>query len=291
MRARVAQLGPAFAGEPARVQVFFEREVPEAAFGLTVREYKDFWGRGRDKVLRKTYPHAPLRMEASLAVLEGRGDVLAQRFFAQRGQHPLHDFELITTFPFSLLEKGRDLPAATEIVVRPRRVPAPAELADPRGFVPEGDEAPDRGAGLEIYGLREREDRDALSRLHALRSLTLDRDVVLETAGVIRPTTWIGIANQRGASPLAFEHTLALAQAIIGAWSDAGWAVGVATLGWTARPSGTDIEATLDKLATLDLVAGSADGVAALWLVPQGASTDVKGRAVHVAPDGAWSLA
>lgn len=275
-------VAPAYAGEPARLQVVFRRPGARAgdtpAYGLRVieRTSRSLWSflRARPR---------PELLDVTLMILEGEsGSRLGVRTFNSRGPAVLGPAELTTRYPFALLEKLRDLDLTLDLLVRPRRIPVPAELADPRGLAADGEESARRGVGLEVYGLREREDRDGESRLHALRSLSLGRDVVIETSGIERPIAWLGVANVEGADPAAFEHALELAQATLTSWEERGFAPGLATAERAFEPASTGLPVLLDALAGATLCPRyeRVEGRAALWIVPQGATPPPGARAI-----------
>ncbi|MCK6551953.1 hypothetical protein L6R52_39345 [Myxococcota bacterium] len=279
----VRPVSSAHAGEPTRLLVTFSRpkwvEGGTPAYGLRMleRERRTLWMYLRDK-------EHPDLLDVTLPLLEGRSaQRLGTRRFERRGRAKLGYTELMTRYPFGLLTKLRDADVDVDVVVRPRRIDAPAELIDPRGLASDGDDSLRRGQGLELYGLREREERDALHRIHALRSLSLGRDVVVETAGIDRPIAWLGIANVEGASPEAFERTLEIAQALLTAWDERGFAVGLVAMGRSFEPGESSLGALLDALALLE--PGALDvhlpsPGRALWLVPVGAEAPAGARAI-----------
>ena len=285
--ADLRSLGDVHAAEATRLMVWVRRPLVRAQyplFGIRVRER-------RSRRERKQSPG----IDTTLPLIDGassRG--FATRTFPRRGRVRLSAFEVVTTYPFGLLAKAKDLSTECTVVVRPRRVEVPAALAEPGGSAIGGRSAASRGQGQDIYGLREWQERDPVHRIHALRSATLDRDVVVETEAMRKPTAWLGIANVAGANAEAFERTLEIAVATVARWEEAGYAVGVrtATAAWT--PGAADPSEVLDGLSQLEIerVSASDDGQS-LWLVPEGASPpdDADARVVRVARDGSARFA
>ncbi len=261
-----------YRGEPTRLVVEFSRPTKRdfrPAYGLRIRERP----KGLSLLRFAAGPQDGGKLDVTLAVLDKERVMrVGERTFEYRGKAKLLPCELITQFPFALLNKSRDIDADVDILVRPRRVPVPEALVDPRGVAPDGDNAVTRGAGVEVYGLREREDRDSLLRVHGLRSLALGKEVVLETAGVERPMAWLGVVNQLGGDDEAFERTLEVASATLTEWVTRGYAVGLVTLDGRFFPDETSTERMLDILALLEPVdhvdVKNPEGV--FWLMPKG---------------------
>lgn len=287
VKASLRTVGPAYAGEPARLEVRYRRHPALGdAFALQVRElvpgvWRPFGRR----------PAAPEIVDAFLPVLEaGQGRATCARIFTRRGPARVATCELITRFPFGLLYKCRDVPVELDVLVRPRRVSVPRSLEDPRQSAGEGDHAERRGVGFEIHGLRERQDWDELRRVHALRSLALGREVVLETSEPERPTAWLGVAATPSADPEALERALEVASAVLTAWEGQGYAVGLALPEATYLPGELSLDGLLDALAALEPGAvepRDARRWPGLWLVPRGAEAPANGAlVVDVDPQG-----
>ncbi len=261
----------AYVGEPCHLEVRYRRPPKLApAFGLRVRELK----RGRYRVWGAR-PAAPDIVDAFLPVLDkGSARVTCRRRFTTRGLAQLSRCELTTRFPFGLLNKARDVAVHLDVVVRPRRIAVPSVLEDPHQNLGEGDRSNRRGLGTEIYGLRERQEWDEAHRVHALRSMALGRDVVLETSQVERPTAWLGVAATVSAEPEALERALEVASAALVAWQAQGFAVGLALPGLVHPPGDVNVEGLLDALAAVEPQEFStehAKNLPSLWLVPTGA--------------------
>ncbi len=283
----VRPLDAVYVDRPAPLDIIFTRpagrvsELP--SFGLIVRESpQGVWPPWRSKTLT-----SPAILDAQLAVLEGRqGRTVGYRSFAERGRAGLGDCELVTTYPFALLNKARDLSVSLEVIVRPRRVPCPSTLADPRGLQIDGDSQDKKGMGLEVYGLRERQPWDAQHRVHALRTLSLGKEVVLELAGAERPAAWLGVAHGPDTDAGAWERALEIAQATLLEWERRGFAPGL-TVGATRLAPGTSsLDGLFDALALAEAEPAATEGPG-LWLVPVGTKRPSGGaRSVEVDAEG-----
>ena len=276
---------PVYRHESAALEVEFVRPKKVSktpAFGITVRESPQ----GVWPPWRPSHLASPNILDAQLAVLDGhQSRVVGHRRFEARGWARLGACELVTTYPFALLNKARDIDVDLEVLVRPKRVQCPAQLGDPRALQIAGDAKDKSGQGLEVYGLRERQMWDSAFRVHALRSLALRKDVVLELAGAERPAAWLGVAAGPDVDPEAWEHALEVAQAVITEWDRRGYAVGLSVAD-ERLPPGTSVDALLDSLARAELGTSTAAGPG-LWLVPAGASPPKPGKTVAVRRDGA----
>lgn len=277
-----------FAGEVSTILVTVHRRRFRAGkgpiFDIRLRER---W------MTRERKPEPKERLEGRVAVIDGQeGTVLAERYFPRRGVVTLWPLELLTRYPLSLLTKAKDLEGTTTVLVRPRRVEVPAELLTPSGRAIEGERSVRSGLGIDVFGLREREERDSVYRIHAMRSLSVGRDVVVETEALERPVAWLGVWNWPGAHPEAFERALELAQAALSAWDERGFVAGLATVGrrFGAEQSGTG--AALDALANLQLDAPRGAPTEGLWLVPEPRAGEARpvftgaAEAIFVSPDG-----
>lgn len=279
VRVTARLVSAAYAEEPARLLVGFERPAASAdipAFALRVREIS---GEGMLAYFRNMKDG----LETHLPLLEGlRAERLGSRVFSRRGRAEINRCELTTRYPFGLLIKGRDAEVDIDVLVRPKRIAVPPALEDPRGISSEGDTSEKRGFGLDVYGLRERDARDSIQRVHGLRSLSLGRDVVLETAGVERPQATLGLAADSGADPIALERALEVAQATLTSWDARGFAVGLVTPSFSSAPGELSVDALLDRLAAFDAgapaVRAPKDLRPATWIVPSGARAPADAR-------------
>lgn len=282
---RIRPMGPAYASSPARLEVCFERSEPgDTVYDLRFREAPGLSFLPFRKALAP-----PEVLDVHLPILEGRSaSVLGERIFRRRGRARLPLCEVSTRYPFGLLVKSRDVIPDIEVWVRPRLIARPPALARPPGVSGAGDAALRRGLGLDVYGLRERTDRDAAHRVHALRSLALGREVVLEMSGVERPIAEVGVATDLAAEPEALERALEIAQAALLGWAREGYAVGLATYSRSFSPGEVEVDALLDHLAEVVPQPGAplGRGGPAAWLVPSGAAPPAGRQALLVTETG-----
>lgn len=287
VRVRLGAVGVAWAGESTSVRVLFERPPSESdrgapRYALRIRERRGRWSPWRPRRERGD------RLDGVLAVLDdARQDLIVERCFAVRGRARVGHLEISTRYPFGLLEKSRDVDGEIEVCVRPHRVPLPDILRRPRAKEGTGDRAERKGVGTELYGVRERNEWDDALRVHALRSLALRREVVLETAGVERPAAWLAVAGGRGTEPEAFERALEIAAAALMAWDQAGWEVGLSLPGRALPPGRASREAMLDALAAHEERTVPTIARGAVWLVPAGARPPDGERAFSISGLGA----
>ncbi len=283
VRTRIRPVGPAYAGEPARLEVVLEREDDKTGYAFTVHERAhSIW-----QPWKSWGKRAPDVLVANVPLLErGRAKVIASRRFDRRGRAKLARLELSTTFPFDLVHKTRDVDVDVEVFVRPRRIDVARVLVEPRSRLGDGDLHQRRGAGLEVYGLRERKEFEDRRRVHARRSMALGRDVIIETSGIARPVAWIGVALE-GASEEAVERTLEHAQAALLAWDADGRSVGLCLGEDVYEPGAASIDRLLDLIARAAPDAKLADArtLPSTWLVASGARAPVQAKEVLVVQD------
>lgn len=264
LEVRVEPASRAFAEEPARLLLHFRQ--PQAAtrprFGIRVEELR-----------RKKWPELGSPLGQTVGLIERSEFVIVgHRTFVSRGRKRFRSLELSTRYPFGLFRKVKDVDADSDLVVWPRRVEVPESLARPETLAPEGSSSRVRGLGLDVYGLREREEWDPELRVHALRSLMLGREVVLETEAATRPEAWLGLDNGPSADPVAFERAIEVAASTVLLWHEAGYAVGLETNSEVYSPAEASPDELLDVLALLKPEPGRRDPErATTWIVPEGA--------------------
>lgn len=96
-----------------------------------------------------------------------------------RGRHAMPRAVVATRFPFGLFVKRRELPVDADVLVYPRRVPAPASA--PARARPSGSGGTGRRARSgEYFGLRDYRDGDEPRRLHWPATARLGQPVVRE---------------------------------------------------------------------------------------------------------------
>jgi len=129
--------------------------------------------RGSAFVLTFEETHPELHGSATLALLRpGVETVVRARLVApHRGPYALAGIRVTTTFPLGLFSKGRVLDIPGELLVYPRRIPAPADARPPDGAP--GEEAARRfrreGDG-DTAGLRPLREGEDARRVHWLKS-------------------------------------------------------------------------------------------------------------------------
>lgn len=282
VRLLVRPIGAAYAGEPARVELTLTKEDLEPGYAFSVHERPHgLWSPWKSWRLA-----SPQVLVAHVdAIEDGRASTVASRQFDKRGPAHLARLELSTTYPFALLHKTRDVEPDLEVFVRPRRIEVSPLLVDPRSRFGDGEASTKRGQGLEVYGLRERRPNEEDRRLHALRTLALGRDVIIETAGVERDIAWLGVALE-GGHPLAIERTLEHAQAALMEWDRRGYATGLFLAERSVEPGVSSLDAQLDLLARaepspLPATVGRRRAPST-WLVAHGAKVPPYAKVVFV---------
>jgi uncharacterized protein (DUF58 family) len=263
IRVSARPLGPLRAGEEGRLWVGLERSGGPRIFGVEVLEVvgsSNLWGRV-----------PPGHLHARVSVFHGqRTEAVASRRFHRRGALALPPCEVVTTYPFGLLRKARDIEVRTTGAVWPRRVELPTILRRRLAAAVEGSGGDERGTGTDFFGVRERRGDEA-GRLHARRSARLGRDVIVETAREEQPVAWVGVDHGATADPEALERCLELAGAWLTTLAEQGRPVGLVTLDGALGPE--PLERLLDRLARVEPVERSrGDARSVVWLVPEGAS-------------------
>lgn len=269
IRVELQALGPARAGERSRFGLQIRRELFEPgdnpAFGLMVREQRTWAERKQSEgLLFAIFP----RIEGA------QGKVIASRVFEKRGLAKIRPLELRTIYPFGLLTKSKDIPLERKLIIWPRVVPVPGVLEQPAGRSRQEGHSQGRGLGTELYGLRERTERDSLNRVHARRSLALGREVVIETEEQERPQAWIGVVSNSQSSLDAFERVIEIACQTMARWSELGFRVGLCVGEKKYSPDIHGLRALIDVLALLQPASEQAlpENLfpGALWLIPEG---------------------
>lgn len=186
---------------------------------------------------------------------EEEQSVAYQRTFARRGRLALEGFEVVTRYPFGLIEKGRRFARAAELIVYPELMPRVPEeaAAGHRG----SDVALSKvGRGNEIAGLRMYRAGDEARSIHWRRTASRGELVVREHEEEAMHRLTIALDN---AAPevsegeptdpawlLGFEHAVSEAASIATASLAQGGAVEVVTRG--ARSPIVAPGGTLDPL-------------------------------------------
>ena len=129
--------------------------------------------RGTAFVLTFAEAHPDVEGSATLALLRpGEEVVVRGRLVApHRGPYALRGIRVTTTFPLGLFSKGRVLEVPGELLVYPRRVPAPHDLLSPDGGRGEQTARRFRAEGDgDTAGLRALRDGEDARRVHWLKS-------------------------------------------------------------------------------------------------------------------------
>ena len=188
--------------------------------------------RGSSFVLTLAETHPELEGSATLALLRpGEEVVVRARLVApHRGPYALGGIQVTTTFPLGLFRKGRVLDIPGELLVYPRRIPAPRDLAlpdggrgeyTPRRFRREGD-----GDTAGLRALREGEDA---RRVHWLKSalggplLRVERDAE-EVPSVVLT---LDVAARGAALERSCEDVAARARALLASGASVGLEAGL----------------------------------------------------------------
>ncbi|MBX2814249.1 MAG: hypothetical protein KTR25_20745 [Myxococcales bacterium] len=282
---RLRGLEPAYVGRPVRLEVRFCRPpnvIP--AFDLRFREAPNII-----IIPRWTFiPKPPQVLDVHMEVVDGEeGSKTVERIFTDRGLARLPLCELSTRYPFGLLVKSKDVTPSLEIWVRPRPVICPSTLLHMPGVRSDQGVSVRKGQGVDVYALRERNHRDSIHRVHALRSLALGREVVLEMTDIEQPAADIGVATALSADAEAMERALELAQSALQRWRSEGYLVGLTTFSQSFRPGDCPLSVLLDHLAQVEPeVAWSNGHCPRVWLVPEGAVPPMGTTPLYVSSDG-----
>ncbi len=156
-----------FVGHPALFELALENQKTRLpSYSLSVRDRTEDEGGDSPCYFLKLEP-----MEARRAAYS--------RTLTKRGRLELEGFDVVTRYPFGLIEKGRRFSSRQELIVYPEVTPRPAEEAA-AGL--RGDEvAMDRvGRGSEVAGLRMYRTGDEARSIHWRRTASRGELVVRE---------------------------------------------------------------------------------------------------------------
>lgn len=175
----------------------------------------------------------------------------------RRGLHRFEQLEVATRAPFGLFEKSRPLDAPAELVVFPRRVPAP--LAQPRALAREGERPQDRiGHGLEVHSLRDHRDGEDARTIHWKSSARAGRLIGVDREQERRRRVCVLLDN-RVLSGAALDRAVERAAALVERELDAGAEVSVAVAGnrLSAGSGDSHLREALTMLALLQPAPGA----------------------------------
>lgn len=243
--------------EQSLKQVRVERRLPAgvsagqpALIGLVARNSK------------KRAPSFSLELREKGGDVEGRGFLvhlgagqtgeIAYRFIPhRRGLHRFDQLEVATRAPFGLFEKSKPLDAPAELVVFPRRVPAPPAVT--RALAREGERPEDRiGIGLEVHSLRDHRPGEDARTIHWKSSARHARLIGVDREQERRRRVCIVVDN-RALSGAPLDRAVEKAAALVERELDAGAEVSLAVAGgWLGAGSGdSHLREALTMLALL----------------------------------------
>jgi len=211
---------------------------------------------------KKRAPSFSLELREKGGDIQGRGFLvvlgaqqtaeIAYRFLPhRRGLHWFEQLEVATRAPFGLFEKSRPLDAPGEMVVFPRKVPAPP--AQPQALAREGERPEDRiGLGLEVHSLRDHRAGEDARTIHWKSSARHGRLIGVDREQERRRRVCIVVDN-RVLSDKLLDRAVEKAAALVERELDAGAEVSVAVAG-RRLPAGSGDSHMRDALTLLALL-------------------------------------
>ena len=211
---------------------------------------------------KKRAPSFSLELREKGGDIQGRGFLvvlgaqqtaeIAYRFLPhRRGLHRFEQLEVATRAPFGLFEKSRPLDAPGEMVVFPRKVPAPP--AQPQALAREGERPEDRiGLGLEVHSLRDHRAGEDARTIHWKSSARHGRLIGVDREQERRRRVCIVVDN-RVLSDKLLDRAVEKAAALVERELDAGAEVSVAVAG-RRLPAGSGDSHMRDALTLLALL-------------------------------------
>ncbi|HEY2031744.1 MAG TPA: DUF58 domain-containing protein [Myxococcales bacterium] len=228
----------AAAGEPALIGLCARNTKKRApSFSLELRE-RGGHVRGRGFLIflaagetaEVAYPFAPVR----------------------RGRYRFEQLEVATRAPFGLFEKSRPIDADAEIVVFPRKVPAP--VFEVSSLAREGEKPEDRvGLGLEVHGLRDHRAGEDARSIHWRSTARHGRLIGIDREQERRLRICV-VFDHRGLSGEPLERAVERAAAVVSREIDTGAEVSLALAGQhlPAAAGDAQLRAALRMLALLE---------------------------------------
>ena len=214
----------------------------------------------------------------------GRTQETAYRHtIARRGRHRLSGLRLATKFPFGLLQKSRDLAAATEVIVYPALVPVSAAVLRGLPVRHGGNGQRWRSRDGDFFGLRDFRPGDDPRDIHWRTTARRGVPFVRENEDDEGREAAVVLDNAAGAAPEAFEAAVSEAASYAMELLARGFRVSLvlrgATLAADAGPAqGKRI------LRALALVEPAPAGAGLEWRAPAHATIRVRpGRAPELA--------
>jgi uncharacterized protein (DUF58 family) len=147
----------------------------------------------------------------------------------RRGAWAFEQLEVATKAPFGLFEKSRPIDAPGELVVFPRKVPAPRMEAS--SLARDGEHPEDRvGLGLELHSLRDHRPGEDARSIHWLSSARQGRLIGVDRERERRQRVCV-VFDQRPLSGESLERAVERAAALVSRELDAGAEVSLAVAG------------------------------------------------------------
>jgi uncharacterized protein (DUF58 family) len=184
----------------------------------------------------------------------GAGDSaeVAYRFVPERrGAFAFDQLEIATRAPFGLFEKSRPIDAAGELVVFPRKVPAPQVEA--RSLSHEGERPEDRaGLGFDLHALRDHRPGEDARSIHWRSSARRGRLIGVEREQERRARVCV-VFDHRALSGDPLERAVERVAAVVTRELDAGAEVSLALPGQALNAGSGDmhLRSALRMLALL----------------------------------------
>jgi len=190
-----------------------------------------------------------------LALLAGEEKEAAYRTTPlRRGVHRFASLEVATRSPFGLFEKSLEVEAPAELIVFPRRVPAPPSVRESSGNI--GERPSGRaGAGIELHALRDHREGGDVRMIHWRSSARAGRLIAIEREHARRRSVCIAL-DHRLLSGADLEAAVERAAALVERELGSGAEVSLALCGQTL-PLGTGPGQLQAALTALALVQGA----------------------------------
>jgi uncharacterized protein (DUF58 family) len=218
--------------------------------------------------LKKRTPSFSLELRERGGDVDGRGFLVvlaaqqtaevAYRFVpSRRGLHRFEQLEVATRAPFGLFEKSRPLDAPAELVVFPRKVPAPP--AQPQALAREGERPEDRiGIGLEVHSLRDHRAGEDARTIHWKSSARHGRLIGVDREQERRRRVCIVVDN-RSLAGASLDRAVEKAAALVEREIDAGAEVSLSVAGRRLAAGSGDahMHEAMTMLALLEAAPGS----------------------------------
>jgi len=184
---------------------------------------------------RAALPDAPLAYVARLGAGEERL-VTWEEVLPSRGPHRLSGVRVVTRFPFGLFVKASSATGAEDVLVYPRRVPAPAALLRQAGGMGTAP-ARRRGRGHDLHDLRAYQAGDDPRMIHWRVSARTGALTIRELEAETAQDACVVLRGRGDRDPERLEQALAEAAAVAGVLLARGARVGLAGPGIDVPPA------------------------------------------------------